>query len=100
MARLLMAVLSLCLIGATPVSLVDLAHQLCPQFGVSPELALRIMRVESGCHPYALGVRVGTVHQGFFPSDAVVGAVMLESALARTSNVGIGAMQINWRFWG
>jgi hypothetical protein len=98
--RFLMVLLGVSLVAAKPVSLPEVAAELCPPMGVAPEIALRVMRVESNCRPYAIGVQMQRVHQGYFPPDSVTARATLKTALSYTRNIGIGPMQINWRVWG
>lgn len=79
---------------------VHLAYEKCPRVGVLPEIALKIMRVESGCEPYAIGVQMQRLHRSYRNESSVVAASTLHAALRYTSNVGIGVMQVNWRAWG
>jgi soluble lytic murein transglycosylase-like protein len=79
---------------------VHLAHERCPKVGVLPQIALKVMRVESGCEPYAIGVQMQRLHRSYLNESPVVAASMLQAALRYTSNVGIGVMQVNWRAWG
>ena len=79
---------------------VHLAYENCPRVGVLPEIALKIMRVESRCEPYAIGVRMQRLHRSYVNESPVVAASTLQAALGYTSNVGIGVMQVNWRAWG
>ena len=85
---------------AHAADVVRLAHERCPRVGVLPEIALKVMRVESGCKPYAIGVRMQRLHRSYVDESPVVAASTLQAALRYTSNVGIGVMQINWRAWG
>lgn len=79
---------------------VHLAYEKYPRVGVLPEIALKIMRVESGCEPYAIGVQMQRLHRSYRNESSVVAASTLQAALRYTSNVGIGLMQVNWRAWG
>lgn len=98
--QLIIISLGLLCLGTSP-SLRGLAHEYCPQYGVDPTLALQIMRRESGCYPYAIGVQPrGQSHYGYFPERQDVAELILADELEVTPNVGIGAMQINWRVWG
>jgi hypothetical protein len=98
--RFLMVLLGVSLLAAKPVSLPEVVAELCPPMGVAPEIALRVMRVESNCRPYAIGVQMQRVHHGYFPTDSVTAQATLKTALSYTCNVGIGPMQLNWRVWG
>ena len=98
--RFLMLLLGLSLLAAKPISLTEVVAELCPPMGVAPEIALRVMRVESNCCPYAIGVQIQRIHHGYFPTDSVTAQATLKTALSHTRNVGIGPMQINWRVWG
>ena len=68
--RFLMVLLGISLLAAKPVSLPEVAAELCPPMGVAPEIALRVMRVESNCRPYAIGVQIHRVHTGISPPIA------------------------------
>ena len=85
---------------AASADVVRLAHAHCPVVGVLPEIALKVMRVESGCEHYAIGVQMQRLHRSYMNESPVVAAATLQTALRYTSNVGIGVMQVNWRAWG
>ena len=94
---------SVWVLAATTVhasDVVRLAYEMCPPVGVLPEIALKVMRVESDCEPYALGVQMQRLHRSYFNESPDVAASTLQAALRYTSNVGIGVMQVNWRAWG
>jgi soluble lytic murein transglycosylase-like protein len=100
MKRLWASVLVWVATTAHAADVVRLAHEICPRVGVLPEIALKVMRVESRCEPYAIGVRMQRLHRSYFNESPVVAASTLQAALGYTSNVGIGVMQVNWRVWG
>ena len=62
--------------------------------GVPLDVLVAVVGAESGYHPWALDIEG---HQVFCRSRAEAEAVLANTA---TSNVDIGLMQINWRFWG
>ena len=62
--------------------------------GVPLEVLVAVVGAESGYHPWALDIEG---HQVFCRSRADAEAVLANTA---TTNVDIGLMQINWRFWG
>jgi soluble lytic murein transglycosylase-like protein len=100
MTRLWASVLVWVTATAHAADMVRLAYETCPRVGVLPEIALKVMRVESGCQPYAIGVQMQRLHRSYVNASPVVAASTLQAALRYTSNVGIGAMQVNWRAWG
>jgi soluble lytic murein transglycosylase-like protein len=62
--------------------------------GVPLDLLIAIVGAESGYHPWALDIEG---RQVFCKSRAEAETVLADTA---TTNVDIGLMQINWRFWG
>ncbi len=64
------------------------------QAGVPLEVLVAVAGAESGYHPWALDIEG---RQVFCKSRAEAEAVLANTA---TTNVDIGVMQINWRFWG
>jgi len=62
--------------------------------GVPLEVLVAVTGAESGYHPWALDIEG---HQVFCQSRAEAESVLARTA---TTNVDIGLMQINWRFWG
>jgi hypothetical protein len=64
------------------------------QAGVPLEVLVAVAGAESGYHPWALDIEG---RQVFCKSRAEAETVLANTA---TTNVDIGVMQINWRFWG
>ena len=64
------------------------------QAGVPLEVLVAVAGAESGYHPWALDIEG---RQVFCKSRAEAEDVLANTA---TTNVDIGVMQINWRFWG
>jgi hypothetical protein len=62
--------------------------------GVPLEVLVAVAGAESGYHPWALDI---AGRQVFCKSRAEAETVLANTA---TTNVDIGVMQINWRFWG
>jgi soluble lytic murein transglycosylase-like protein len=62
--------------------------------GVPLEVLVAVAGAESGYHPWALDIEG---RQVFCKSRAEAEATLAATA---TTNVDIGLMQINWRFWG
>ena len=62
--------------------------------GVPLQVLIAIAGAESAYHPWALDIEG---RQGFCQSRAEAEMVLANTA---TTNVDIGLMQINWRFWG
>ena len=62
--------------------------------GVPLDVLVAVVGAESGYHPWALDIEG---HQVFCRSRVEAEAVLANTA---TTNVDIGLMQINWRFWG
>jgi len=62
--------------------------------GVPLEVLVAVAGAESGYHPWALDIEG---RQVFCKSRAEAETVLANTT---TTNVDIGVMQINWRFWG
>ena len=84
---------------ATQLSWVGAAIETCETLGVPGTLALAVILTESRGHPYALRINTGAGVTRY-PATAHEAERVVLAALARTDNLDIGLMQVNYRQHG
>lgn len=72
--------------------------KICVPMGVPRALVLAFIDIESKRNPLAINVAQNGSHQGFLPQDMTRARILLEDALEQTTTVGVGLLQITYRY--
>jgi soluble lytic murein transglycosylase-like protein len=76
------------------------ARRICQgDMGIPFAIVQGIVQVESGGHPYVLGVGVGDVWRSYRFEQARSAKLFLREALMHTERIDIGLMQVHWATW-
>lgn len=76
------------------------AQRICEgEMGLPFALVRGIIQVESGGHPYVLGVGVGAVWRSYRFEQPQSAKRFLLAALTYTDRIDIGLMQVHWATW-
>ena len=77
-----------------------LSPKACGIEGLSSDMLEGIIQIESGGWPFALRLNVGGKGVVYYAESIEEAEVALGMFLKASSNVDIGLMQVNWRWWG
>lgn len=72
--------------------------EICVPMGVPRALVLALIDLESKGNPLAVNVARNRSHQGFLPEKPSHAHALLEEALRQTPTVGVGLLQITYRY--
>ena len=92
------ALVLLLLVRTASLSAEPIIPQWCPGVSLPNPLVTALIETESRGHTLALGAVIDDVHLSFYPTTKAEARLLLAELLRRTDNVGIGLMQVNYRW--
>ena len=85
-------------VRTTSLTAEPIIPQWCPGVSLPNQLVTALIETESRGHSLALGAVIDDVHLAFYPRTKAAARLLLAELLRRTDNVGIGLMQVNYRW--